>query len=245
MKNDITVVEQLPQGSNIFFKEPSDGQAYANKLEKAIISVTGKFEVIKEVSKRFKRIVVELKTGETSLTRKLKPLKSFAELQSRVEAWNPDFKCVLTIPNTCEIIGSQEELIFAYEDVSSESDILTLELKLYAKSEKRKFDCLEEPECQGINHSGKWMPSEEVLFKAGVQQCGWGNWKRIAEVVNTRTMDQIKAFSKTQAGKSVKIELNFIPTQSKLADGLFEASNSVSRVLENQENTVFGKNDEK
>ena len=206
MTNDITVVEQLPQGSNIFFKEPSDGQANANKLEKAIISVTGKFEVIKEVSKRFKRIVVELKTGETSLTRKLKPLKSFAELQSRVEAWNPDFKCVLTIPNTGEIIGSQEELIFAYEDVSSESDILTLELKLYAKSEKRKFDCLEEPE-----------------------QYGWGNWKRISKGINTLPMDQIK---ETPARKSVKTKLNLMPILSKLADGLFEVSKNVSRVLE-------------
>ena len=113
----------------------NNGQATAHKLDEAIISVNEKeFEEINEASKRFKRIVVELKTGETSLTRKFKPLKSFSELQLRVEAWNPDFKCVLIIPNTCEIIGSQEELLFAYQDGPTESDILTLELKLYASS---------------------------------------------------------------------------------------------------------------
>ena len=88
------------------------------------------------------------------------------------------------------------------------------------------------------------MPSEVALFKVGAQQCGWANWKRISEVVDTRTMEQVKAFSKTQAGKSVKTELNFMPTLSKLADRLFEVSKNVSRVLDNDENTAFVENDE-
>jgi hypothetical protein len=174
----------------------NDGHATAGKLDQIIIAANEKeFEDINEASKSFKRIVVELKTGDTSITRKFKPLKSFSELQLRVEAWNPDFKCVLTIPNTCEIIGSQEELLFAYQDGPKDCDILTLELKLYAKQEKRKIDCVEEPEGQGVKHSGKWIPSEVVLFKAGVQQCGWRDWKGISEVVGTRTMEQCRIFS--------------------------------------------------
>lgn len=184
------------------------------------VSVNEKlFEDINEASKRFKRIVVELKFGETSLKRTFLPLKSYSELQSRVEALNPGFKCVLTLPNTCNIIGSQEELLFAYEDEPNECDVLSLELKLYAK---RDDDCVEEePKVQLINHVGKWAPSEVTLFKAGVQQCGWGNWKRISEVVDTRTMEQVMAFSKTQVGQSFKIEVNFIPN---LADVLSEVS---------------------
>ena len=58
---------------------------------------------------------------------------------------------------------------------------------MYAKPEKRKIDCVEEPEGQGVKHFGKWMPSEVAPFKVGVQQCGWGNWKRISEVVDPRT----------------------------------------------------------
>ena len=133
-----------------------NGQETANKLDEAIMSVNKKeFEEITEASKRYKRIAVELKTGGVSLTRKFKALKSFSELQLRVEAWNPDFKCVLNIPNSCEVIGSQEELLFAYQDGSAESDILTLELKLHAKQGKRKFACIEEPECQSVKHFGK------------------------------------------------------------------------------------------
>ena len=220
-----------------------DAQATSNKFDEFIIAANEKeLEDINEASKSFKRIVVELKSGETSIVRKFKPLKSFSDLQLRVEALNPDFKCVLTLPNSREFIGSQEELLFAYQD-AKDCDVLTLELELYAKKEKRKIDCVEELEGQVINHSGKWMPSEVALFKVGVQQCGWGNWKRISEVVDTRTTDQVKTFSKTQAGKSVKTELNFMPTLSKLADGLFEVSKNVSRLLENAENSEIKQKD--
>ena len=222
-----------------------NGQETAKKLDEAILSVNEKeLQDITEASKRFKRIVVVLNSEEASIIRKFKPFKSFSELQLRVEAWNPDFRCVLSIPNTSEVIGSQEELLFAYQDGPTESDNLTLELKLYAKQEKRNIDCVEDPEYQRVKHSGKWMPSEVALFKVGVQQCGWGNWKRISEVVDTRTTEQVKAFSKTQSGKSVKTELNFMPTLSKLADGLFEVSKNVSRVLEKEENAVVLQNEE-
>ena len=218
----------------------SDGLATAKKLDEAIVCFNEReFKDINEASRRFKRIVVELKTAEESLTRKFTPLTSFSELQLRVEALNPDFKCVLTIPNTSEIIGSQEELLFAYQDAPTESDILTLELKLYPKQQKkRNIDCVEDPESQGIKHSGKWMPSEVALFKVGVQQCGWGHWKRIFEVVDTRSLEQVKAFSKTQAGKQVKSEMNFMPALSKLADGLCEVSKIVSRVMEDPKDTA-------
>lgn len=213
----------------------NEGHTTAQKLDQAIMAANQKeFEDISEVSKRYKRIVVELKTENTSLTRMFKPLKSFSDLQLRVEAQNPGFRCVLTIPNTSEIIGSQEELLFAYQDGPEDCDMLTLELKLYAKQEKRKIDSVDDPVSQGVNHTGKWMPSEVALFKVGVQQCGWGNWKGISEVVDTRTSEQVKTFSKTQTGKSVKSELNFMPTLSKLADGLFEVSKNVSRVLETE-----------
>lgn len=214
-----------------------EAQETSNKFDQVIIAANEKeLEEIKDASKNFKRIVVNLKSGEEIITRKFNALKSFSDLQLRVEALNPDFKCFLTIPNSCEILGSQEELLFAYQD-AKDSEILTLELKLYAKQEKRKIDCVEEPEFQVVNHSGRWMASEVVLFKVGVQQYGWGSWKKISEVVETRTMDQVKTFSKTQAGKSAKTEVNFISTLSKLADGLFEVSKNVSRVLEKEENS--------
>jgi len=207
----------------------------AHKLDELIIFKREKeLEVMTQASQRYRRIVVSLRNdqGEPTILRKFEPIQSFSDLQLRVEAWNPEFRCVLLIPNSCEIVGSQAELLFAYQDGQADSDVLNLELKLYPKSQKRGIDSVDDVEVQGITHIGKWLPSEMELFKVGVQQCGWGNWKDVAQVVETRTIEQVRSFSKTQAGRFAKTEENVMPTLSKLADGLWEVSKNVTRVLE-------------
>ena len=148
------------------------------------------------------------------------------------------------LPQSNQLHVRREDVkVSAADLISTEGfDKVAITDQLNRVSEKRKIDCVDEPEYSPIKHSGKWMPSEVVLFKVGVQQCGWGNWKRVSEVVDTRTMEQVKTFSKTQSGKSVKTELYFMPTLSKLADGLFEISKNVSRVLEKVENSEIVRN---
>jgi hypothetical protein len=117
-------------------------------------------------SSRFQRIVVSF---ESSLDfpqlppsiRTLKPLIFFSEIQALVENYYPGFNVVLMKPGTVEIVGSQEELLFAYQDVS-EGKVLYLDLNLSSASLKRKADYeSDETECR----QGPWSNSEIESFK--------------------------------------------------------------------------------
>ncbi|KAI8892041.1 hypothetical protein BC833DRAFT_640516 [Globomyces pollinis-pini] len=79
----------------------------------------------------FNRIVIQIESEslDSGLKRSVKPTKYYAHLQAQVESWHPEYTCMLSVPNTKEIVGSQFELLCAYQD--STKDILTLDLTLH------------------------------------------------------------------------------------------------------------------
>jgi len=99
---------------------------------------------------------------------------------------------MLNRSGTNDVVGSQDEFFFAYKEVPKEDKILALDLSI---SNKRK---IEEEEDKGIEsdassspvlieHTGPWTYGEVERFRMGVNAHGWGNWKRIAKEVATRT----------------------------------------------------------
>jgi hypothetical protein len=153
-------------------------------------------------------------------------------LQLTCESLHPGYVVVLTLPGTDEVIGSQLELLCAYQDASEDTETLDLELNLYPKAPKRVITEVDEPEePKSAKHCGRWVPSEIALFKKGVENFGWGSWSRIADFVETRTNLQVKTFAKTPAGLESKSEVSFLPVLEKIADGLTEVSKNVTREM--------------
>lgn len=157
---------------------------------------------------KFKRIVIQidLDSGNPGLIRTLPPCRYYSDLQSIVETFHPGYSCILSVPNTKEIVGSQFELLCAYQDCTK--DILTLNLMLLKTESatlKRPIDELDETVEQDviIRHGGRWLNSEVELFHAGVLQYGWGEWAKIADYIQTRDRIQVCKFSLNQRAKKV------------------------------------------
>jgi hypothetical protein len=156
----------------------------------------------KETS-RFQRVVVSFESSSDfpqlpPIKRTMKPVLVFSELQALAENYYPGFNVVLMKPGTVEIVGSQEELFFAYQDVS-DGKVLYLELKISSASLKRKADD-ESESTPEFRHEGPWSNAEIELFKMGVDQFGWKKWKSISGVVGTRDRQQVRQFASTPKG---------------------------------------------
>jgi hypothetical protein len=126
----------------------------------------------------------------------------YSDLQALIETYHPGFKCVLSVPDTGEIVGSQFELLCAYQD--SSNGILTLNLELIPTL-KRTNEYVDEYVGQDVlvNHSGRWLNSEIELFHSGVSHYGWGEWAKIADYIQTRDRVQVYKFSLNQRAKKV------------------------------------------
>jgi hypothetical protein len=77
----------------------------------------GMKQMVQETS-RFEKFTIDFQASadfpDLPLSkRSLKLVKLFSELQAVVETYYPQFVVVLVKPETTEIIGSQEELLFA------------------------------------------------------------------------------------------------------------------------------------
>ena len=108
------------------------------------------------------------------INRSFEPFLYFSDLQAAVESCFPGFDCILKLPDTPDIIGSQEELCFAYLEMVKEAPILNLELQLVKRvNSKRKREDDQETvlnlDSLVSRRTGSWKNGEVELFKAGVK----------------------------------------------------------------------------
>lgn len=160
-------------------------------------------ESMEKEASRFQRIVVSFESSTDfpllpPIKRIMRPVLVFSELQALAENFYPGFNVVLMKPGTVEIVGSQDELFFAYHD-ASDGQVLDLELKITSASLKRKADD-ESDATPELRHEGPWSNAEMELFKMGVDQFGWKKWKSISRVIGTRDRQQVRQFSSTPKG---------------------------------------------
>ena len=53
--------------------------------------------------------------------------------------------------------------------------------------------------------SGTWESAEIVRFQEGVELYGWGNWIKVAEIIQTRSIPSVRTFSQSRMGQSFKV----------------------------------------
>jgi hypothetical protein len=171
----------------------------------------------------FRRIVVDLDSGK--IVRTLKPARYFADLQSQIEAFHPGYNVVMTVPGTSQVVGSQFELLCAYQD-SHDKEVLNLNLninprKRHHDQEDAPPDSLSDTEDYPsfVRHVGPWSSTEIQLFQSGVEQYGWGEWAKIASVIQTRDRNQVRRFSINQRAKKFKSSASLVPALTDLAEG--------------------------
>lgn len=106
------------------------------------------------------------------MNRSFEAVHYFSELQTIVQNCFPGFDIILKIPDTDDIVASQEELYFAYCDKSEEAPVLKLDLllsKTLTKKRKQRDDLVPDAEVTANRRSGPWKNGEIELFKAGVK----------------------------------------------------------------------------
>jgi hypothetical protein len=162
------------------------------------------------------------------------PCKNFGELSAIVNNMFPGMTTVLRLPATSGqrslIIGSQDELTFAYQDVPDNATTLELEAQLQTKSQTKKrpieqvesddsavesesetttTSAIRAPEADGGIYnaviSGPWSSVEMEFFKTGVAMYGWGKWKLVSAVIGTRTAEQTRKFSGGKWARKFKL----------------------------------------
>jgi hypothetical protein len=112
--------------------------------------------------------------GIPDINRSFEPYVYFSDLQASVEACFPGFDCILKLPDTPDIIGSQEELCFAYLEKVKEAPILNLDLQLVKTVNSKRKRIVEEDTDPNLDilvsrRTGPWKNGEVELFKAGVK----------------------------------------------------------------------------
>jgi hypothetical protein len=124
------------------------------------------------------RIEIICKYGQSDIIRQIEPVKYFSDLEAKGLMFFPESKIAFMVSGSKKMVGSQVELLYAYEDLGTEaSQILRLDLLILERnvlSRKRKYDdhSLDLPK-----RSGPWDTAEVLRFKEGVNLCGWGKWK--------------------------------------------------------------------
>lgn len=141
---------------------------HASKLAKSMDAAISKV----------KRIEIIYHDGQLDIIRQIEPVKYFSDLEAKGLTFCPESKISFMVSGTRKMVGSQEELLYAYEDVGDgSSQILRLDLQIVERNvlyRKRKYD---DYSVDVPKRSGPWDSAEVLRFKEGVNLCGWGKWK--------------------------------------------------------------------
>ena len=185
-------------------------------------------KAIEAVAEKIEKITVK---DQQDRIRSFKTMIHFSDLKRRLEAYYPGTAFILTRADSKEVVGSQDELYFAFKNVQQGGTILELDLTI---SNKRKLsennndrDCESDASSSFspiIQHTGPWADAEVERFKMGVDTHGWGNWKRIAQEVATRTLKQVYKFSESNQAKRFRPTDSLTGAWVNLAAGFYNVS---------------------
>lgn len=119
------------------------------------------------------RIEIMCNNGESQIIGRIEPVKYFSDLEAKGLAFCPESKISFLVSGSKNMVGSQEELRYAYADVDS-SRILKLDMGIEERNvsnRKRKYD---DYSADLSNSSGPKGRSEVLRFKEDVQLCVLG-----------------------------------------------------------------------
>lgn len=126
---------------------------------------------------KVRRIEIIYSDGQSDIIRQIEPVKYFSDLEAKGLAFCPGSRIAFMVSGTRKMVGSQEELLYAYQDLGDgSSQVLRLDLQIVERnvlSRKRKYD---HESVHVPKRSGPWDRAEVLRFKEGVNLCGWGKW---------------------------------------------------------------------
>ena len=126
---------------------------------------------------KVRRIEIIYNDGKSDIIRQIEPVKYFSDLEAKGLMFCPESKIAFMVSGSRKMVGSQVELLYAYEDMGDgASQILRLDLQIVERNvlyRKRKYD---EYSVDVPKRSGPWDRAEVLRFKEGVNLCGWGKW---------------------------------------------------------------------
>jgi hypothetical protein len=198
--------------------------------------------------KSMKRIIIEADLQSTNKKRAIRPVSTYADLVSQIECMFPACKLVSLDTAAGFQIGSQDELIFAYEDCIKEGNFsLAIRAQFRKKAIQSEMILETEPAVSNspvrrkqIKHVGKWEFSEILLYQQAVKLFGEKKWQRIAEYVGTRDEKQVKNFAETHLAKRFVIaqtdlsRFSFQETYSEAIRGLSTAVDGVREIHQDE-----------
>ena len=199
---------------------------YAKKLNDLIGAKNlEEMKEIEAVSANVDKITVK---DQQDKVRSFKKILHFSDFKRRLESYYPETIFMLTRAGSNEIVGSQDEFYFAFKDVAQGEKTLALDLTVSNKRMINKDDTGSESDAssspQLIQHIGPWTDAEVERFKMGVNTHGWGNWKRVAKEVATRTLKQVYKFSENNQAKRLRETDSITGAWVNLAAGLDRVS---------------------
>jgi hypothetical protein len=187
-----------------------------------------------KVTRQIERITISAEVNGKKIRRTIKPAPLYSDLVSQVETLFASR--IISLENEDgDTIGSQDELLFAYKDVSANNQSM---LKLFAQVipvKKRSLvsDDDEQKANSNTRKSGRWEFSEVLLYQDGLKLFGEGSWSLIANHVGTRDRFQVKEFSETHRAKKFKITPLLNETYAEAIRGIGVAVNGVRDIQQN------------
>lgn len=199
--------------------------------------------------------------GDSSNTRRrCKVVKDFESLQAKVkDLFEVDQDEKIILYHGKNVVGSEEELIFAFDDRLNElkrkrgsiqmdednENFIEFEVAVakYNACKRRRIandpddDLEKSDDQQSLINEGRWSREEIFLFSEGVKQCGWSRWSKISETIPGRTEDQVRAFSRTKAGLEFKPQ----PIQTQMLKDMlqgFRDTAAIARDVIKQETSL-------
>jgi len=199
-------------------------------------------EEMRLLLEKVKLIQIHYSDGKMPKSRRIRPVKLFSELLEQIKSMFVGNAILEICTREGDVIGSQDELFFAYQFVKEQILHLQVELKNPActpvnrpkkrrrapSSEEDEEKEEEEEEDSGedvvppavIRNSGVWTTSEMIRFEEGVKRFGWGEWSLISNYVQTRDRKQVFKFSTTDAGQKAKRIPSVVHAYVDLAKGM-------------------------
>jgi hypothetical protein len=167
--------------SNLDYRVQSFSESAENS---ASIFEAEQVDLASKVTRQIERITISAKVNGKKIRRTIKPVPLYSDLVSQVETLFASR--IISLENEDgDTIGSQDELLFAYKDVSANNQSM---LKLFAQViPVKKRSLVSEDDEQKANSntrkSGRWEFSEVLLYQDGLKLFGEGSWSLIANHV--------------------------------------------------------------
>lgn len=217
-------------------------------------------EELRILLEKVKIIQIHYSDGKRQKNRRIRAVKFFSELYDQIQSMFEHHKLLEICTLEGDVIGSQDELFFAYQNVKEQTLHVQVELKspsptpavvvgsskkkrrapwteeqkvvsVEEEEEEEESTEEEEEEEECVRHSGVWSTSEMVLFEEGVKRYGWGSWSEISRFIKTRDRKQVRKFAMTEAGQ----KSNRIPSVVHAYVDLAKGMSLVAEHLGNQQ----------